>query len=54
MYFSYSTFFSETKLFHVELNDGLQITAYQRNRTKLKFFFAILDHNSRFGVIFVP
>jgi len=54
MYFSYSTFFSETKLFIVELNDGLQITAYRRNRTMRKFFFAILDYNSRISVIFVP
>lgn len=54
MYFSYSTIFSETKLFLVELNDGLQITAYRCNRTKRKIFFAILDHNSRIGVIFVP
>ena len=54
MYFSYSTIFSETKLFIVELDDGLQITAYQRNRTKRKLFFAILDYNSQIGVIFVP
>lgn len=32
---------------------SLQITAYQRNRTKRKFFFAILDYNSQIGVIFV-
>ena len=47
-------FCSETRLFLVELNDGLQITAYRRNRTKRKFFFAILDYNSLIGVIFVP